>query len=402
MEYTFFTLRTVVSELIRNKGRTLLTSLGILIGVASVVLLTAFGLGLRVFVEQQFDDLGKNVLRVLPGQVFSGGSFRGGSSGISSIRFKEEDIIQISRLRNITGIAPVFTKTISINYEGEEEYYDLYATSEDVFSILNIKTEVGRVFTSQDNAKRSKVVVIGADIAEEIYGSPRRALGKKIKVDNQQFSIIGVAEKKGGSGFGGPNFDSYVYMPYRTGYIFNTNKEFSGFAVQARSEELLPQAKNELEASLLRNYSSDDFSIVEQEELISAISQIFSAINSLLIAIATISLVVGGIGIMNIMYVTVTEKIKEIGIKRALGARRNDILYQFLFSAVMLSLVGGLMGLALSYIVIYFVQPFFPAYIDATVVLIAVGVSTAIGVIFGVFPAKKAADLSPMEAIRYE
>lgn len=402
MDYLIFIFKTVLSELIRNKGRTILTSLGILIGVASVVLLTAFGLGLRVYIEQQFEELGKNVLRVFPGQVISGGSFRGGGGGVTSVRFTEKDVIGISQLKTVDKVTPVFTKSININYEGKEELYDLFSISEAGFSILNTKTASGRLFTAQDNNKRSKVVVIGYQIAEDLFRTPKRAIGKKIKIDNQQFTIIGVAEERGGSGFGGPNFDAYVYMPYKTAYIFNKDKEFSNIQAMAISEEALPRAENDIERYLLKEYSEDDFSIIRQEELISAISQIFAAINSLLVAIATISLVVGGIGIMNIMYVTVTEKIKEIGIKRALGARRTDILAQFLLSAIMLSIFGGLMGLVLSYIVIYFVAPFFPAYIDFYVVLIALGVSTIIGVIFGVFPAKKASDLSPMEAIRYE
>ena len=157
-----------------------------------------------------------------------------------------------------------------------------------------------------------------------------------------------------------------------------------------------------IKSQLLKRYKEDDFSVIQQAELLVAISSIFSIINTVLVAIAAISLIVGGIGIMNIMYVTVTERIKEIGIRRSIGARKSDILMQFLIESVLLSVFGGALGLILAFIVVILIQRFFPAYIDAGSVALALGVSSAIGIIFGVFPAKKAADLSPIDAIRYE
>jgi putative ABC transport system permease protein len=278
----------------------------------------------------------------------------------------------------------------------------MYATSEDIFKALNLNTEFGTKFTKTDVDKRSKVIVIGPKIADKLFGLPEKAVGNFIKVDGQNFKVKGVLESKGGGGFGGPDLDSMVYLPYKTGYVFNTDKKFLAVILKAKSEETTALAKREVKLALEKRYDEDSFSVLEQTEILNAVSSIFGILNTVLIAIAAISLVVGGIGIMNIMYVTVTERIKEIGIRRALGARKADILWQFLVESVILSLFGGLMGLILAAVIVFFVQQVFPAYIDLQTVLLALGVSSGIGIIFGVFPAKKAADLSPIDAIRYE
>ncbi len=174
------------------------------------------------------------------------------------------------------------------------------------------------------------------------------------------------------------------------------------FLGKAEAVEFLANLKDEIKKTLLKRYNVDDFTVSEASDLLNTVSSIFSVLNLVLVAIAAISLVVGGIGIMNIMYVSVTERIKEIGIRRAIGARKSDILSQFLSESVILSLFGGFLGLVLAWLIVLAVQGLFPAYIDSTSVILALGVSSAIGVVFGVFPAKKAADLSPIDAIRYE
>lgn len=370
----------------------------------AVVLLTAFGLGLRAYIEQQFEDLGTNLIRVVPGQILneSGGFRSSAGPGFGSIKFDEKDVRSLQRIRTLTSVVPVFTNTTTVEARSESKYTDIYMSNAEVFTVLNLKAEYGTLFTDLDNDKRAKVAVLAPNLAEDLFGSPQKAINEQIKIGKQSFKVIGVANSKGGGGFGGPDFDSFVYIPYKTGFIYNTNKEFIVLIGQARSENDMTKAIKEIERTLLKRYEEDEFSILRQDELISAISSIFSVINTVLVAIAAISLVVGGIGIMNIMYVSVTERIKEIGIRRALGARRNDILYQFLLESVILSLLGGIAGLFFSYLIVLFIQRFFPAYIDAGSVALAIGVSSAIGVIFGVFPAKKAADLSPIEAIRYE
>lgn len=401
MKQLIITIKTAIFDFSRNKGRTFLTSLGILIGVMAVVLLTALGLGLKAYIEQQFESLGSNLITVVPGKVIQGGSFSAGSSSFGSIQFDEQDYQALSRIRYLKSVVPMYTRSFTVTGVDKSMYAELYGTSADVFQTWNLKTEYGRAFRSSDVEKRSKVVVIGSKVAEEVYGSGRKALGRDIKVENQSFIVIGVLESKGG-GPAGRDFNNALYMPYKTAYIFNSDKKFIAFYLQAKSEDVIEKAKLEIEKTLLKDHEEDDFSILEPSDLLGAITSIFSMLNMVLVGIAAISLIVGGIGIMNIMYVTVTERIKEIGIRRALGARKNDILIQFLVESVILSLFGGISGLLLSYLIVLLVQPYFPAYIDTSSVLLGLGVSSAIGIIFGVFPAKKAADLSPIEAIRYE
>lgn len=403
LNYFSFILKSAVFDFSRNKGRTFLTSLGILIGVMAVVLLLAFGLGLKKYIQDQFESLGTNLLRVLPGQVLKNGSFNSSStSSLGSIRFDEKDLVKLERIRDLDFVVPIFTKSVNAAGGGHTESGNLYAVSADIFPGLNLTPEFGTIFTKSDVDKRSKVVVLGPTIAGKLFGSPDLAIDQTVKIDGQTFKVIGVTTAKGGGGFGGPDLDSFVYMPYKSAYVFNTDKKFFALMVKAKENTDLDAVKQEISDVLLKRYKIDDFSVVKQTEILNAITSIFNILNTVLVAIAAISLIVGGIGIMNIMYVTVTERIKEIGIRRALGAQTHDILYQFMIEAVILSLLGGFLGLGISYLIVLFVQQFFPAYINIQSIVLALGVSSLIGIVFGVFPAKKAADLSPIDAIRYE
>src|SRR3989344_7222115 len=315
MEYIIFTLKSALFDFSRNKGRTFLTSLGILIGVLAVVLLTAAGLGLRKYIQQQFELLGSNLVTVLPGNLDEGLSSGGPAFG--RINFSEEDFQKLKRVRIIKNVVPLYSRSFTVSGGNDSKYSELYASTADIFVTFNQKAEYGKLFTNRDVEKRSKIVVIGPELGKKLFGSAKKALGQSVKIEKQSFKVIGITKSKGG-GLTSQDLDNAVYMPYKTAYEFNTEKTIMAFYIQARTEAEIPEMKRQAEKIMLENFDDDEFSIVEQKDLLSTINSIFSIVNTVLVAIAAISLLVGGIGIMNIMYVTVTERIKEIGIRRAL------------------------------------------------------------------------------------
>ena len=399
MTYLLFILRSAFEDFYRNKLRTLLTSLGILIGVSSVVLLMSLGLGLKAYIKQQFESLGTNLIYIMPGNVTQSG-MRGSVNGI---KFDQRDLTTLKRLKNVSAILPFVVKFTKISSNTNSGTYEIAASTASMFEVMNVEAEYGKLFEKSEVDKGSKVIVLGPKLAEKLFGSAQNAVGKIAKIEGQGYKIVGVAKSKGGGGLGMPSIDDHIYMPHTATISFNPDKKFYAIYLKAESETAIPEIKLEAKKLLLKRYTNeDDFSVVEQTEILNTINSIFAILNLVLVAIAAISLVVGGVGIMNIMFVSVIERIREIGIRRAIGAQKKDILWQFLTEAVLLSGIGGVMGLLISFAVVLVLRTQFPAYIDLSTVLIALGVSSGVGIIFGVFPAKQAADLSPIEAIRYE
>ncbi len=380
---------TAIADFKRNKIRTVLTSLGIMIGVMSVVLLIALGLGLKNYIQEQFESLGANLVMIMPGSGFSNdgesGGLGAGMSGMmgSNIEFDERDLRSLQGIAGVDYVVPLFFKATLIESGSEKEGGYVEGTNEEFFEVLNLELLEGEAFTKSDVARKAKVAVLGYVLAEKLFGDPADGVGRTIRVRNQRFKVIGVNKKKGD-----PEMDNSAIIPYKTTFGgLNPDKSFFTIYLGVALEEDIAFVKEKAEEILLKRYDENEFSVTEQAEILSMINQIFSIINSVLVGIGSISLLVGGIGIMNIMYATVTERTKEIGIRRAVGATEQDILNQFLTESVILSVLGGLAGLILAGLIVFGSRAFFPASINLLCVILAVVISSAIGVFFGVVAA---------------
>lgn len=398
-------IKAALVDFRRNRVRTFLTSLGITIGVLSVVLLIALGVGLKNYLKEQFDNLGANLIMVMAGSGFGGGEdgeggFAGAMSGMmgAGIEFDEKDVSSLKRINEIEYVVPMYFEGLTIESGDEKSIGYVMGVNEEMFDLMGSDVLEGEVFDRSDLQARSKKAVLGYTLAENLFDEIQDAVGKTVKMSNMRFKVIGVLEKTGDS-----EMDKSAVIPYTTTFgSMNPDKTFWGIYLGVLSEDDVEVVSAKAEEILLRRYDEDEFEVVEQAELLSTINEIFNIVNGVLVAIGSISLVVGGIGIMNIMYASVTERIKEIGIRRAVGATQRDILMQFLTESVLLSVFGGTLGLLLSTLIVLAVHPFFPMAINLFSVIITFVISSAIGIFFGVFPARRAAKLPPIEAIRYE
>ena len=392
--------------LCRNKMRSMLTALGIIIGVASVVAMVAVGNGAQARITSQVSALGQNLLMVFAGSKKSGG-VNSGLGSASAITLEDASAIQ-REVPDVAAVSPEVSVTAQAIANGRNWSTTVVGESQDYLRIRDWKLAAGSMFNASDIRSAAKIAVIGSKTANELFG-PLNPVGQSVRIKNIPFTIVGLLESKG-AGMGGANQDDRILIPYTTAMKRLTGDRYlRSVNVQIRSSDRMDIAQQQI-TSLLRqrhrltSEQNDDFNIFNQKEIADTVNSISKIITLLLGSIAGISLVVGGIGIMNIMLVSVTERTREIGIRIAVGAQPGDIRLQFLIEAVTLSLLGGLIGVLCGVGASHLVGMFadFKAVVSSGSIILAFGVSSVIGIFFGFYPAHKAAALDPIVALRYE
>lgn len=395
--------KLAVRSLLRNKTRSLLTMIGVIIGVSAVISLVSIGQGLQNYINSQFESLGSNVIAVLPGKVGdSSGSFSGGSiPNITGTKLTMKDVSDIAKLGgSIESVGAAIQSAASVSYQGKTRYTTILGLDAEYPKIRNLSVDSGRQITNTDIKSDKNVAVIGTTIVDKLF-SGSNPIGKQIKIGGQKFEVVGVLKEIGSGGFG-VDTNSYAIIPITSAQSVFGIKGVQTIAVKATDKESITPAINQVKKLLSKHLEDDDFSVIDQGSLIQTINQILGVITVALGGIAAISLVVGGVGIMNIMLVSVTERTREIGLRKAVGAKPQDILVQFLIEAVILSLGGGVIGIILGEIGAWLMGRFIETSVSLWSIALAFGVSVLIGIIFGVAPAARAAKLSPIEALKYE
>ena len=392
-------------SLFANRLRSFLTMLGMIIGVGSVIALMSIGAGIKTFVSDQFSLLGANNIFVVPGKVGQGGSFgRDSMLSLTAPKLKKKHLEEIKRLTDdIVLAAGDWEISSSARYRGEEMSVVLVGVSEDFFDAANVEIERGRKLDRRDFLGRKRVAVIGSKVQEEIFKGVD-PLGRYLTLSEKKFLIVGVAKKRGGGGLGGGSMDAVVYAPLPTVQSIEgiDSQRLQTIIVKVSSQEKVASVKEQIRSYLLKELDDDDFSVLDQSQVLETINTILSLLTYALAAIASISLLVGGVGIMNIMFVSVKERTREIGIRKAVGARPADIKKQFLIEALILSLLGGLGGVILGVLASLLIDHLLVATITPLSIVLSLLVCFGVGIIFGVAPAAAAAKLNPIEALRYE
>jgi putative ABC transport system permease protein len=390
-----------------NKTRSSLTVLGIVIGIGSVIAMISIGQGATGSIESNIQAMGTNLITVTPGFQRSFSQVSAGRGSAQSLTIADGEAIA-TEITSIQAVAPEVSRRYQVVAGGKNTNTQVDGTTTFYTNVRNVEIDQGSFISDQNVSSFSKVAVLGPTVRDDLFGEGANPIGQTVRINGINFKVIGLTKSKGGTGFGSQ--DDMVFIPITTAQKFLTGADYvSTISIQASSAQVMAKVQNQITNLLLQRHNITnsqlaDFSVISQQDIVQSASSITNTMTILLAAIAGISLVVGGIGIMNMMMTTVTERTREIGLRKAIGAKRLDITMQFLAEAVMLTVLGGVLGILLGSGLAYGITTFtsLATKISLFSIILAFSVSAVIGIAFGYWPAQKAAKLNPIEALRYE
>ena len=400
-------LKIAYRSLSKNKLRVLLTMLGIIIGVASVIAMLAIGQGSKQNIEASMSSLGINSVMIFPGSVNMGG-VRGGAGSYSTLTEKDADVIA-AKCEYVTDVTPVASKSSQVIAGNQNWHTQVAGGLNQYFTIRALTIAVGNTFSATDEHTAAKVCAIGQTVSTNLFGEGVNPVGKLIRINSIPFRVIGLLVVKGQNSFG-QDQDDIIVAPFSTVMKRMLSTHYiNSILASATTEKDIPLAEAQIGSILRMQHKltpadQDDFTVRSQADIAKTFESISNVMTILLACIASISLLVGGIGIMNIMLVSVTERTREIGIRMAVGAKARDVLFQFIIESIFISVLGGIIGILLGTLISLLVGKFggWPVVITPTSIILSFAFSSAVGIFFGWYPARKAANLNPIDALRYE